>query len=66
MCRNMLNSAITGCPAPQSVSFRKRRGQRQNLRTAAATGTRVLVLGGARGLDIPVGENVIDLDNSAY
>ncbi|MFD0362231.1 acyl-CoA synthetase [Nocardia sp. GCM10030253] len=36
----------------------------ENLRTAAATGTRVLVLGGggARGLDISQGENVIDLE----
>ncbi|MGW4773144.1 acyl-CoA synthetase [Nocardia sp. NPDC004278] len=36
----------------------------ENLRSAAATGTRVLVLGGgdARTLDIPVSENVIDLE----
>ncbi|MFX0574782.1 acyl-CoA synthetase [Nocardia nepalensis] len=36
----------------------------ENLRTAAATGTRVLVLGGGdtRSLDIPLGENVIDLE----
>ncbi|WP_431970804.1 acyl-CoA synthetase [Nocardia sp. bgisy134] len=36
----------------------------ENLRIAAATGARVLVLGGgdARGLDIPVSGNVIDLE----
>ncbi|MFQ6394146.1 acyl-CoA synthetase [Nocardia sp. KC 131] len=36
----------------------------ENLRAAAATGTRVLVLGGgdARGLDVQQGENVIDLE----
>ncbi|MEV0030261.1 acyl-CoA synthetase [Nocardia sp. NPDC050793] len=36
----------------------------ENLRVAAATGARVLVLGGgdARGLDIPVSDNVIDLE----
>ncbi|MFE7802358.1 acyl-CoA synthetase [Nocardia sp. NPDC057440] len=36
----------------------------ENLRTAAATGTRVLVLGGGdtRGLDIQQGANVIDLE----
>ncbi|WP_433193140.1 acyl-CoA synthetase [Nocardia sp. CA-107356] len=36
----------------------------ENLRAAAATGTRVLVLGGGntRALDLPVGENLIDLE----
>ncbi|NKY87428.1 AMP-binding protein [Nocardia veterana] len=36
----------------------------ENLRAAAATGTRVLVLGGgdARGLDIPDGAEVVDLE----
>ncbi|AVH24205.1 acyl-CoA synthetase [Nocardia cyriacigeorgica] len=36
----------------------------ENLRHAAATGHRVLVLGGgdARGLDIPLGDDVIDLE----
>ncbi|MEV6138735.1 AMP-binding protein [Nocardia sp. NPDC051990] len=36
----------------------------ENLRTAAATGTRVLVLGGgnARTLDIPLSDDVIDLE----
>ncbi|WP_051499887.1 AMP-binding protein [Nocardia sp. BMG51109] len=36
----------------------------ENLRDAAATGTRILVLGGgdARGLDVPLGSEVIDLE----
>ncbi|WP_433724690.1 acyl-CoA synthetase [Nocardia sp. CA-129566] len=36
----------------------------ENLRSAAATGTRVLVLGGgdARTLDVPLSENVVDLE----
>src|SRR5690606_5814168 len=36
----------------------------ENLRHAAATGQRVLVLGGgdSRGLDIPLGDDVIDLE----